>query len=54
MKNKERMLKSLKKKMRRNSYFINLTCNAGKRQKNGSRRLKIEEGDRILTVCNKE
>ena len=54
MKNKERILKSLKKTTRRNSDFRHLTCNSGKGQKNGLRRLKIEEGDVIVTVCNKD
>ena len=40
--------------MRRNSDFRCLTCNVGKGQKNGLRRLEIEERDRVVTVCNKE
>ena len=40
MKNKERMLKSLKKIMRRNSDLRRLTCKAGK-GKNELRRLEI-------------
>ena len=54
MKNKARILKSLKKIMRRNSDFRCLTCDVGKGQKNGLRRLEIEEGDRIAIVCNKD
>ena len=42
MKNKERMSKSLKKTMRRNSDFRHVACNARKGQKNGLRRLEIK------------
>ena len=54
MKNKERTLKSVKKTTRRNSYFRCITCNAGKGDKNGLKILEIEEGDEIVTVCNKD
>ena len=43
----------MKKTLRRNSDFRCLTCNVGKGQKNGLRKLEIEEGDRVVTVCNK-
>ena len=36
-----------------NSDFRHLACNVGKGQKNGLRILEIEEGDRVVTVCNK-
>ena len=52
MKNKARTLKALKKKIRRNSDFWHLACDVGKGKKNGLRILKIEEGDRIVTVFN--
>ena len=53
LKKKDKTLKSMKKSLRRNSDFRYLTCNVGKGQKNGLRRLEIEEGDRVVTVCNK-
>ena len=40
--------------MRRNCDFRHLTCNAGKGKKNGLRKLEIEEGDEIVTACNKD
>ena len=43
----------MKKSVRININFRHLTCNAGKGQKNGLRRLEIKEGDRVVTVCNK-
>ena len=54
MKNRQIILRSMKKSMRRNSDSRCLTCNADKGYKNGLRRLKIEEGDRIVMVCNKK
>ena len=38
-KHKEKVLKSLKKKLRRNNEFRYLACNSGKGQKNGSSRM---------------
>ena len=43
----------MKKELRRNSYFRCLTSNVGTGQKNGLRRLEMEKGDRLVTVCNK-
>ena len=50
---KEKMLKSMKKSLKRNSNFRHLTCNVGKRQKNGLCILEIEEGERIVKIFNK-
>ena len=50
IKNKERTLKSLKKKIVRNSNFSYLICNAGKGKKNRLRELEIEEGNGMVTV----
>ena len=54
MKNKERMLDSLKKNIARNSYFRHLTKKVGKGKKNGLRKLEVEEGDEVITVCDKD
>ena len=50
MKNKERMLKSLKKNIVRNSDFSYLTSNVGKGKKNGLRKLEVPEGDDAVTM----
>ena len=42
------------KAMRRNSHFRHLTWNVGNSKKNGLQRLEIEEGNRGVTVCNKD
>ena len=49
---RDKILKSLKKIIKRNRYFQQLTCDTGK-VKNGLRRLEVEEDDNDFSTCNK-